>query len=363
MKVFFVVTGLGIGGAERQVVDLAERLSCRGHFVKIVFMTGEARIVPQDERVQICSLEIRKSLVSFLRGFLRLIFLVRAFQPDVVHSHMVHANIVSRLARIFVRFPKLICSAHSRNEGGRLRMLAYKLTDRLADISTNVGVDAVRAFEEAGAVPKGRMISMVNGIDAERFKPDAKRRVMLRQGMGLSPDDRLILAVGRFYAPKDYPNLLSAFACIADEFPNVQLWIAGDGPLMETMKVLAVEQGAGQRVRFIGARADIPDLMRVADLYVLSSAWEGLPLVVGEAMASERLVVATNCGGVREFLGDAGILVEPKNSIALADGLRNGLRMTREESAQFGERARKRILEGYSLDHVTERWVALYRGL
>ncbi len=358
-----VITGLGVGGAERQVLDLADRLSERGHVVKIAYLTGYVRLLPSDSRVEVLSLGVKNKISGLFYGLINLLRLIKGFEPDVIHSHMVHANIISRLARLFTSFPVLVCTAHSKNEGGLLRMFFYRLTDSLADISTNVGIDAVKSFEKLKAVPPGRMISMVNGIDAERFKPDFERRAILRQEMGLSPDVKLILAVGRFYEPKDYPNLLSAFTCMADDFPSAQLWIAGDGPLMEKMKMLAVELGVGSRVKFLGARSDIPDLMKVTDLYVLSSAWEGLPLVVGEAMASERLVVATDCGGVREFLGDAGILVEPKNSIALADGLRAGLRMNKEESALLSERARKRILEGYSLEHVTERWIDLYRGL
>lgn len=242
-------------------------------------------------------------------------------------------------------------------------MLAYRITDGLADVSTNVGVDAVQAFEAAGAVPKGKMLSMVNGIDVEKFIPDAARRLTVRNTLGFSQEQVVILAVGRFYEAKDYPNLLQAFAILKDEFPNARLCIAGDGPLMNQVKKLAVDLELDGRIDFLGARNDVPDLMRAADIYVLSSAWEGLPLVVGEAMASEKLVVATDCGGVREFLGDAGILVAPKSPAALADGLREALNMPADEASTLGARARLRILDNYSLDSVVDGWVELYSHL
>lgn len=363
MKILLVVTGLGMGGAERQVIDLSERLFTKGHEVAIAYLTGPERLMPSSEEIKVYSIGITGNPLSLIFGFFRLLRLIHSLAPDVIHSHMVHANIISRVARIFARVPRLICSAHSRNEGGSLRMLAYRITDGLADVSTNVGVDAVQAFEAAGAVPKGKMLSMVNGIDVEKFIPDAARRLTVRNTLGFSQKQVVILAVGRFYEAKDYPNLLQAFAILKDEFPNARLCIAGDGPLMNQVKKLAVDLELDGRIDFLGARNDVPDLMRAADIYVLSSAWEGLPLVVGEAMASEKLVVATDCGGVREFLGDAGILAAPKSPAALADGLREALNMPADETSALGSRARLRIVNNYSLDSVADGWVELYSHL
>lgn len=363
MKILLVVTGLGMGGAERQVIDLSERLSSKGHEVSIAYLTGPERLMPSSKEVKVYSIGMTKNPLSLAFGFFRLLRLIHRLAPDVIHSHMVHANIISRIARIFSRVPRLVCSAHSRNEGGSLRMLAYRMTDGLADVSTNVGADAVQAFEAAGAVPKGKMLSMVNGIDVEKFMPDAARRLTVRSALGFSQEHAVILAVGRFYEAKDYPNLLQAFATLKDKFPHARLCIAGDGPLMSQVKKLAVDLELDGHVDFLGARNDVPDLMRAADIYVLSSAWEGLPLVVGEAMASEKLVVATDCGGVRELLGEAGILVAPRNPAALADGLREALIMPANEASTLGSRARTRIVDNYSLDSVADGWVELYSRL
>ncbi|MFX5700993.1 glycosyltransferase, partial [Acinetobacter baumannii] len=85
---------------------------------------------------------------------------IEQFKPDVVHAHMVHANIFARLARKYVSFPRLICTAHSNNEGGRLRMLAYRLTHGLADMTTNVSRQACESFENFGAVPKSDIFTV-----------------------------------------------------------------------------------------------------------------------------------------------------------------------------------------------------------
>ena len=145
MRILLVTTGLALGGAERQVVDLANRLTDRGHDVAIAYLVGDATLRP-DPRVTLFPLRFSKLPVGLLRGCLRLGRLVRCWKPDVVHSHMVHANLLTRLVRLACPMTRLICTAHNTSEGGRWVSFAYRLTDRLADVSTNAG-----AVQEPGA--------------------------------------------------------------------------------------------------------------------------------------------------------------------------------------------------------------------
>ena len=361
MKILFLITGLGIGGAERLVLDLADQLSTRGHQIRIAYLVGPARLLPNNPDIKVVSIGISKSPFGFARGYLRLRQLIRDFKPDVVHSHMVHANLLARLVRLTTKIPRLICTAHTTNEGGRLRMLAYRLTDSLADIFTNVSKEAVVALEAKGAAPPGRMLVVFNGSDTQKFSPDCLTRESVRERFEVG-SDKIILAVGRLVEAKDYPNLLSAFAKIASRIKNVKLWIIGDGPLREFLESLVAELGLGERVTFLGIRLDhdIPDLMRAADVFVLSSAWEGFGLVVAEAMATERVVVATDSGGVKELVGDCGLLVAPQNSEALARALEKALNMSPEQVKILGEKARRRIVENFSLDSLVDRWLEIY---
>lgn len=361
MKVLFVITGLGIGGAESQVLDLADRMSTRGHQIMIAYLTGPARLLPNNPYIEVVPVGILKSPFGFACGYLRLRQLICDFKPDVVHSHMVHANLLARLVRLTTKIPRLVCTAHNTNEGGRLRMFAYRLTDFLADFFTNVSKEAVEAFEAKGAAPLGRMFVVYNGIDAQKFSPDCLTRESVRDRFEVG-SDKIVLAVGRLVEAKDYPNLLSAFAKIASRIENVKLWIIGDGPLREFLESQAAELGLGERVMFLGIRPDhdIPDLMRASDVFVLSSAWEGFGLVVAEAMATEKVVVSTNSGGVNEVVADCGLLVSPQNSVALAHALEKALNMPTEQAKLLGEKARQRIVENFSLDSVVDRWLEIY---
>ncbi len=362
MKILFVITGLGVGGAERQVVDLADRLVSRGHDVTIAYLTGTADVQPRSDAVKVIGFGIMRSITGFLRAYGALRGLIGSLRPDVVHSHMVHANLLARMVRLTTRIPYLICTAHNSDEGGRLRMLGYRLTDGLADVSTNVSGEAVAAFEARGAVPRGKMLAVANGIDTGRFRPlsDADARRSLRQNAGVGPADRLILAVGRIAKQKDYPNLLAAFARVCRADDRAFLWIAGAGDPSPELSGIAADLGITERLTFLGVRSDIPELLEAADVFVLSSAWEGFGLVVGEAMASERVVVATDCGGVRDLLGDCGFLVPARDAGALAAALSRALEMPPAEAAALGARARRRIIDRFSLDSVVETWIRIY---
>jgi glycosyltransferase involved in cell wall biosynthesis len=307
MKILLVITDLGMGGAQHVVVNLADALVSRGHTVKIAYLTGEALVLPSNSEIEVASIGM-KGAKDFFKAYIKLRVLINSFKPDVVHSHMIHANLLSRLVRLTVKVPKLVCTAHSNNEGSKLRMFAYRLTDKLANISTNVSEEAVEAFIKAGAVKPGRMISVVNGIDTDRFVFDAKVRDEKRIELE-SANQQMILAVGRLDIPKDYPNLLNAIALLKEQRQYFKVFIAGDGPLKQELLTLTKNLKIESFVEFLGIRRDIPALMTASDIFVLPSAWEGFGLVVAEAMACERVAVATDCGGVVEVIGANGFLV------------------------------------------------------
>jgi len=362
MKIMMLITGLGMGGAERQVCDLVDRLSNLSHQVLLVSLTGSTVNRPQSIVVKLVELEMVKTPFGFIKAYKSVRLLINEFKPDVVHSHMVHANIFSRLIRLTTHIPKLICTAHSTNEGGRGRILSYRLTDRLCDINTNVSQEAVDAFVQQGAVPAGRMIAMHNGIDTDHFRYSSISRMRLRAELGLADNIPLLLAVGRLTAAKDYPSLLTAFSALPSSFDNSRLVIIGVGEGEENIKASVIQQGLSERVHFLGLRRDVNEWMSVADVFVLSSAWEGFGLVVAEAMACERMVVATDCGGVKEVVGDAGFLVPPRDSQLLADALVKALSLSMAEKDKLTKLARSRVIERYSIDSVCKHWLSIYQG-
>jgi glycosyltransferase involved in cell wall biosynthesis len=173
------------------------------------------------------------------------------------------------------------------------------------------------------------------------------------------------LAAGRFVAAKDYPNLLRAFALLCASRSDARLWVAGEtvGTEFDRVNRLAAELGVRSQLRWLGLRRDMPALLDAADGFVLGSAWEGMPLVVGEAMAMEKPVVVTDVGGVRELVGDCGLIVPSKAPSALAGAMLRLMRMPREDRHALGCAARERIIARFSMEARADEWEALYRRL
>jgi len=360
MNIVITITCLGMGGAQRQVCELAEQFAKLGHQVLIVAMNDEPVNWLRSSDVRVISLGMKKSLFSFVRTYLKARNIIIDFKPDIVHSHMVHANLFSRLLRLTTSFPKLICTSHSSNEGGALRMFAYRVTERLCELNTNVSQEAVDISIKRGAASAENMIAVHNGIDMQQFTFSQDSRLRLRSELGLTNGTPLLLAVGRLTVAKDYPNLLAAFGLLPKEFSHAHLAIIGAGEEEENLHKQVIECGVSSRVHFLGLRRDVSEWMSAADVFVLSSAWEGFGLVVAEAMACQRVVVATDCGGVKEVIGDCGFLVAPRKSEKLVEAIIAALSLKPDEYADLGAAARQRIEEYYSLSATVSKWLKLY---
>jgi glycosyltransferase involved in cell wall biosynthesis len=363
-RILFLLTSLVYGGAETQVVYLATRFKSRGWEVSVVSLMPPKAYVEDLEAagIPVFSLNIRRKLPD-PRPVLRLARIIRKWQPDVVHSHMVHANLLARIVRPLAPFPVLVCTAHSIDEGGRLREVLYRLTDPFCDLTTQVSQAGLERYVHVGAVPRHKICYIPNGVDTERFKPNLEDRLKVRKELGV--EGFVWLAVGRFDPPKDYPNMLQAFARVVHKHSNTILLIAGDGPLRKTMENLARELGIEKRTKFLGIRRDIPQLMNAADAYVMSSSWEGMPNVLLEASATGLPIVATDVGGNREIVldGVTGFLVPPRNPEALARAMLRIMDLSDEERKEMGKRARKRIEVKFNLDRVVDLWEILYYEL
>ena len=361
MNVLFIITGLGVGGAEMQVCSLADELANSGNSVAVCALAGESLVRPRNPKVDVIELRMRKSPLGFLRALMLARRLVAGRHWNVVHSHMFHANIFSRILRIFAPISNLVCTAHSTDEGGMHRMLLYRITNFLSDFNSNVSQDAVNAFVKRGAFRKGGQFVVPNGIDCSKFYYNESSRVRTRAELGISAHEFLFLAVGRLEDQKDYPNLLRAFAKLVQSRSDVVLAIAGDGRQRSALEILITELSLTKRVSLLGLREDIPTLMSSADAFVLSSKHEGFGMVLAEAMATERMVLTTDCGGTAEVVGDCGVVVPPKNTQLLYEGMLKCIFTPESERRILGSRARKSILDRYSLTSIARRWLLIYR--
>jgi glycosyltransferase involved in cell wall biosynthesis len=206
------------------------------------------------------------------------------------------------------------------------------------------------------------MMVVPNGIDAQRYSPNPQARRRVREAMGID-GDFVWLAVGRLELQKAYPTMLRAFAKLGPG--NRTLLICGKGSLRDQLVALAGELGIGHRVRFLGLRDDIPDLMSAADGFALSSDMEGLPLVLLQAAAAGLPMVATNVSGNPEVVqnGVNGYLVRPGWPDGFAGALARVESLPLSERMAQGQAGRERVAALFQVEPVVDRWEQLFEQL
>ena len=355
-----LTTNLAQGGAETQVARLATLLAERGWPVSVISLLTPSAFVPQLEAagVRVFSLDMERGWRG-AAGALRLAALLRRIRPQILHSHMFHANLLARAARLVCPVPVLISTLHSAAESGRgsdstvRRDRLYRLTDRLSDAV--IAVSGAVASRHAAVKAAGRLRVIPNGVATDRFRPDAEVRARLRGELALG-NEFVWLAAGRLMWKKDYPAMLEAFAPL----PKGVLLIAGDGPDRERLQARA-----GPRVRFLGQRGDMPALMAASDAFVLSSKIEGLPVVLLEAAASGLPVVTTEAGGAAEAVleGETGFVVPPGAPGALREALSRVMTLPAPAREAMGDAARRFALDHFDERNIVLRWEALYSEL
>jgi glycosyltransferase involved in cell wall biosynthesis len=357
MRIVYVLTSLGMGGAERQVLALATRMEERGHAIALMILRPQLK-EQWPTTLDVVHLGMRRNPLSVAAGLFRGRRFLTAFRPELVHSHSFHANLIARMLKFFFPSMVVVSTVHNVYEGGWIRMLAYRLTDGLSRRTAAVSKAAAERFVELKAVPQRKCVVVTNGIDAAEFAPQEQRRAAMRATMGVT-SEFVWMTAGRIVPAKDLPNLMKAFVKVRASNLAAQLWIAGEGNRPGVGSVSGFVAVSGS-FRWLGLRRDLPALLDAADGFVLASAWEGMPLVVGEAMAMSKAVVATDVGGVRELVADTGVIVPAHDSDALSAGMLRVMAMPLEDREKLGESARARIIAHFSMDARAAEWQALY---
>jgi glycosyltransferase involved in cell wall biosynthesis len=362
-----LITGLGQGGAETQLVALAQYLKSSGWDIEVVSLLPPTSHSP-DTRQFLADLERRDIPVwspgiasrrASVRGLWALLRHWRTRRPELLCTFMFHANVVGRVLGRLARVPVVVSSIRNERFGPRWRERLEAVTERLGDM-TVVNSDAVGASLLArGVVRRGRYRTIPNGVDFVRFAPQPSlNRESTRTTLGIPHDAFLWLAVGRLYPHKDHTSLLRAVTLLRQRHPSVRLAIAGDGPLRESLRQQGQQMGLEDTIHWLGLRRDVPDLLEASDAFVLSSRWEGSPNVVLEALAAGVPVAATDVGGVRELVqhGRSGLLVQPGDVDALAATMEHLMEQSPEERRQMGRRGRQWVRQRHDTATVLEQW-------
>ena len=367
IRVGFVLHVMQVAGAEMLVAETIRRLGERIEpTIFCLDAVGDLGERLRGEGVEVVPLGRRPG--RDLGVARRLANAARARRVEVLHAHQYTPFFYSALAKLLARpRPRLILTEHGRHYpdvvSGSRRLANRLVLGRLADAITGVCDFSVRGLCENDGFSRGGAVVIENGIDVDRYGP-APDKAALRVRLGLDPGRKYVLAVARFHPVKGHGTLIRGFREVAASRPDVDLLLAGDGALRDELERLATQLGISGRVRFLGVRGDVPDLLRAADVFAMTSESEAASLTIMEAMATGVPVVVTRVGGNPELVRDGidGLLVPRGDSAATAQAL---ARILDDPSAAavMGDSGRERAGRRYRLDRTVGDYLDLYRRL
>ncbi|MEM3503920.1 MAG: glycosyltransferase, partial [Nitrososphaeria archaeon] len=292
-----------------------------------------------------------------IRVVSEIIALLREYKPDIVHTHRYALSYVL-MSLPFSGVSVCIHTVHNvaYKEVGKIwRMLFW--------FAFNVfGVIPVSISESVASTVKslyGKNLYtpvIYNGAKTQRFIEVDR--------LDTTKNNIVILNVARFEEQKNHKLLIEAFALLAQSFPNVELWLVGDGPLKPQIEIMVKDKNLTEKVKFLGIRSDIPGILACSDIFVLASSYEGFGLSVIEAMASKKPVVATNLPAIQEVVvnGETGILVPPSNSKMLAEAILQLVR-DKESREEMGRKGQLRATTLFDISKTVQNYEALYMKL
>ncbi|REK63357.1 MAG: glycosyl transferase [Brevibacillus sp.] len=373
LRVLHVIGGGEFGGAEQHILNLVTSLPQEAVDVAVVCFYNS-----------LFADELRKAGVSvipldrFGRFDVRLLQALRdtfrRYQPDIVHTHGVKANFFSRLA-VRGTGPVLVTTVHSHLRYDYVHPLAYAAVTMMERSTRRwnrhfVAISGALAdiLRQEG-VPKDRISIIYNGMDLAPYRQTHRRvedRKRLRAEWNIPEEAFLFSTVARFVPVKGLPHLIDAFAQLTRNpgTEDVRLVMVGDGPERALLETKVREHRLEDKVRFAGFRQDIPACLHACDAFVHSSLYEGLGYTLIEAMASEVPVIASNVGGVKEFVKDrvTGLTVEPGDVERLSRAMQE-LHQSPELRETLVENALRTAEDTFTIKRMAECTLALYQRL
>jgi glycosyltransferase involved in cell wall biosynthesis len=361
LRIAHLIESDGPGGAEQVVANLATQFQAAGAYNVVVLpANGEGWLARQLEGSGVAIEYFRLSSPVSPACAQSLAGVFRRHDIAVAHSHEFSMAVYGAGASWLAGVQHVITMHGNRYYAGRWRRrLAMRAA--VAGSGRTVAVSNSLAAHLSGdlGIARARIVTIPNGV-----RHAAPERPTLREELRLAPSDRLLVSVGNLYPVKGHQHLIDAMALLSVRHPTLHVAIAGRGDLAEPLISRARDLGIADRVHLLGLRRDIPSVLAAAEMFVLPSLSEALPLALLEAMFAGHPIVASDVGDVRAVLasGDAGLLVEPGDPQALAAAI-DRLLTDPALARAIGERACQRASSQYDISQMLARYGAIYEDV
>lgn len=312
---------LAIGGLQQVIVNLCRTIDRERFDVSVLCLRHLGEFVPVVEKlgIEVVLLPQKQSGVDYL-SFLKVAKLLREKKIDVIHTHNTQPLIDGTLGALLAGVKTIVHTDHSREFPDKRRyMFAEWLLSHFVYKMVGVSKPTSRDLITYERISPRKVVTVLNGIDGSNFSVTVDKQKKRRE-LGITGEGPVIGLGVRLSEEKGVAYLLRAMPEIIKRYPDINLVIAGKGASEKDLKREAADLGIEKNTLFIGPRLDMPEVLKILDLYVLPSLREGLPTILLEAMAAGCPIVATDVGGNHMAIthGESGSLVESKNPGALA---------------------------------------------
>jgi glycosyltransferase involved in cell wall biosynthesis len=368
IRVLQLITSLERGGAENHLLALLSHADRQAFEVEVAVLVGEGELVPvfRGEHIPVHLLKARSRLDPL--ALRRLVALLRERHYDIVHSHLFRADIYAGLAvpRLGENRPLLVSTRHNDDRfflNPFVGIVHYMVSAR-QDLIIAISDHIARFTVSRGVRHPARVRRVYHGIEPPLTRALEREGQRIRAELGIEQDAFLVGNVGRLAPQKGQRHLIAAMPHLLERVPRAHAVIAGGGDLEGYLRELAEEVGVAPRVHVLGQRKDVPALMHAIDVFAMPSIWEGFGLVLLEAMAAGRPIVASRVATIPEVVldGESGLLVPAGDPLALADALAQ-LANDRALATRLGETGRERLQRHFSVEKMVGDTELLYREL
>lgn len=353
-----------IGGAEQVILNLTEFVNS-DRFTSYVGVFREGELVSGLRKRNIRFLWLKESTQVYDYKFLRnLIQIIKQNRIDLIHSHTWGMDFYAYWASKILKIP-MITTVHNRYYIFEKwsRRFSYKVFISHIKKIIAVSQDIKNLLINALKLSPEKVELIYNGIDTHKFE-NKENLEDIRKELKLSRDELILGNVGNLREVKDHHTLILAFNKVSSLFPQVKLLIIGEGELKSNLLKLCSELGLEKKVLFLGHREDVPSLLNLMDVFVLSSRLEGCSISILEAMASGKPVIATRVGGNPELMleGKTGFLVPSAEPDKLAERI---ILLLKDENLRrkMGEEGKSRVKEKFSLERMIVNYEAIYSSI
>ncbi len=372
-NIFFLIRSLNIGGTERQLIELVKGLDSNHFDITVGLFYNEGALIEEIKSmpwIHVVSLN-KSGRWDIIRFVLRFIKLLKSLQPDILYSFLPDANIAGLIAGRLSGVKRVVWGVRASNmDVSRYDWLArtsLRLSAFLSKFPDAIIVNshAGKEFHRGIGYSTNRMMVIPNGICTDRFKPDYSAGLKVRDEWGIDEETITIGLIGRFDPMKDHATFLRAVKIFNQEGCSVRFVCIGDGkgPCKSEIHSLCRTLGLNGSLIWAGEMEDMPSVYNAIDIVTSSSISEGFPNVIGEAMACGVHCVVTDVGDSAIIVGETGVIVNPEDPQALADGWASMLKRLNDKSYLIKKMARARIVSHYNSEIFIQKASKMFLSL